>query len=68
MHIYIESERYSIELMGSACGRTPTPGLREPARDAPTYTQIPPGCTPHASAAMGPSGRLEFDSSNHGLC
>jgi hypothetical protein len=22
----------------------------------------------HASAAMGLSGRLEFDSSNHGLC
>jgi hypothetical protein len=34
--------------IGSACGlgASPTPDLRESARAAPTYTQIPPGCTP----------------------
>jgi hypothetical protein len=34
--------------IGSACGlgASPAPDLREPARAAPTYTQIPPGCTP----------------------
>jgi hypothetical protein len=34
--------------IGSACGlgASPTPDLRESARAVPTYTQIPPGCTP----------------------
>jgi hypothetical protein len=54
--------------IGSACGpgASTAPPPRESARDARTYTQIPPGC--NASAAMRLSGRLEFDSSNHGLC
>jgi hypothetical protein len=34
--------------MGSACGlgTSPIPDLRESARAVPTYTQMPPGCTP----------------------
>jgi hypothetical protein len=47
-------------------GRNPDPG---PPGVSPRYTDvhvITAGL--HASAAMGLSGRLEFDSSNHGLC
>jgi hypothetical protein len=45
VYIYIPSPAAGI---GRACGpgASPTPGLRVAARDVPTYTQIPPGCTP----------------------
>jgi hypothetical protein len=55
--------------IGSACGlgASPTPDLRESARPALYHIHANTAGL-HASAAMGLSGRLEFDSSNHGLC
>jgi hypothetical protein len=54
--------------IGSACGpgARPTPGLRG-GRPAMYHVHVNTAGL-HASAAMGLSGRLEFDSSNHGLC
>jgi hypothetical protein len=44
--------------------------LRGSARAIPKCAQILPGCAPRlrASTAVGIDGRLEFDSSNRGLC
>jgi hypothetical protein len=55
--------------MLGACGlgASPAPGLRESeARAAPAVHVNTAGL--HALAAMGLSGRLLFDISNHGLC
>jgi hypothetical protein len=53
--------------IGSACGlgASPTPG---PRGRLVLYHVHANTAGLHASAAIGLSGRLEFDSSNHGLC
>jgi hypothetical protein len=55
---YIEPER----------GAGLTPDLRESGSRLAMHHVCANTAGLHASAAMGPSGRLEFDSSNHGLC
>jgi hypothetical protein len=54
--------------IGITCGprASPTPGLRESACAVHHVRVNTAGL--HASAAVGLDGRLEFDSSNRGLC
>jgi hypothetical protein len=57
--------------MGSATcglGASPTPDLQESATWLALYHVRANTAGLHASAAMGLDGRLEFDSSNRGLC
>jgi hypothetical protein len=67
--IYNQSGR-AVAGIGSACGpgASPAPDLRESVRGGAVHHVCVNTAGLHASTAMGLSGRLEFDSSNHGLC